>query len=330
MSEAPALSDAEAVKAQGLRGIAFDAFKKREPGGVILQATLGLILIVAVIVGLFGFIGWRSVVDYMQWVAQITAAQQQDPSAALAPGAMMPPASVMMAGNLLFVVQLVLYIVIAAYEAAILRWLTRGERGGVFLGLGFGADTWYVWFSYWIWYFLVFGVFLAVLFVGLIIGAVMAAAQMSAAVIAAAMGLLGLAIVVGCIYFAVRLAPAAATSVILRRFAFFDALKVTRDRFWPVFGAFLVIVLLSFVTAALAAGVGAVTLLAELIAGLANDSGQPDPAATMALVFSPAMIARWGVLYLVLLLLQLIWTIATYGLNARAAKLALAEGRIER
>jgi hypothetical protein len=43
------------------------------------------------------------------------------------------------------------------------------------------------------------------------------------------------------IFIGVRFAPAAATSIARRRFSFFDAWKVTRGRFWALFGSFFIL-----------------------------------------------------------------------------------------
>src|SRR5262249_11160492 len=57
----------------------------------------------------------------------------------------------------------------ASYEAACLRWMIRGERGGLF-GLSLDGDTWRVYAGYWLWFlFSLIGGFLVGLLTSLLV-----------------------------------------------------------------------------------------------------------------------------------------------------------------
>ena len=116
----------------------------------------------------------------------------------------------------ILLLMLVYGVLFASYEAACQRWMVRGERGG-FFGLTLGADTWRVWFGYWIWFFLMIGFSMLTVVVTTMVGggAVFAMTGQSDGnvglailfVILVCFALLGL-----WIWVAVRLAPGAATS----------------------------------------------------------------------------------------------------------------------
>src|SRR5262245_16089078 len=130
----------------------FFAFRKRERGGVLMTATIAYVVLAFGMFALFAALNWHAVADYATWAASMgenaAKVDPNDPSAVFA--AMMPPASVMGLGPSYFLLLLGTYILLAAYEAACLRWMIHGEVKGLF-GLSLGADTWRVWFSYWLW-----------------------------------------------------------------------------------------------------------------------------------------------------------------------------------
>ena len=129
-----------------------------------------------------------------------------------------------------------------------MRWIVRGETGGI-LGLTLGADTWRVYSGYWVWFGLYLGFYIAsVIVIAVAAGVLGAAGDM--ALTGIVVGVLALVISLAAIYFAVRLAPAAATSVAQGKFSFFKAWTVTRGRFWSLFGAFALLIVLYFVGSA--------------------------------------------------------------------------------
>ncbi|MCC6788357.1 MAG: hypothetical protein IT547_11010, partial [Hyphomonadaceae bacterium] len=265
------MSDKQALNAT------FFAFRKREKAA-LLPTTLAFAVIVLAMGAVFTALNWQAFVDYMNWVASISASNANSAAAGVPPSmdAMMPPQSVMSIMPAYFLFLLGYYILLAAYEAACLRWMIHGETGGLF-GLSLGADTWRVYFSYWIWFLLLIAFYIVC---AIVAGGAMASVFMGmqgggepspAAVIIPLV--LGLLVVLALIYFSVRLAPAAATSVARRKFAFFDAWKVSKGRFWGLLGAFVLLFLMFMVF------VIAVEVAFGVMVGMTamNSVGQAEP-----------------------------------------------------
>jgi len=310
----------------------FFAFRKRERGGVLTMATVAYIAVSFAMLGLFAYFNWRAVVDYFNWAASMGAnaekADPTDPNAVFA--TMMPPASVMAVGPSYFLLMLATYVLLAAWEAACLRWMIRGEVKGLF-GLSLGADTWRVYLGYWIWFVLFLVAYIAFLIVAVAtgIGVGVAAQGNPDAALPGVLIVCLIALVApaACIYFAVRLAPAAATSVARRRFAFFDAWKVSRGRFWGLFGAFLLISFMNIVLWTVV-GIGGVVAMG-VAAGQIVQSGEPHSMEeVMRVLGAPQVLAPAIAIYAVLLIAMFLTYIAFFGINARAAALALEEGKI--
>lgn len=302
----------------------FFLFKKRDRA-VILPATLGYMVLIVAIFGLFFFLNRQGIEDYFEWAMSLGAAGVDPQSMP------MPPASVMALGPAYLLLTLIAYIAFAMYEAGCLRWLIRGETGGV-AGLSLGADTWRVYFGYWIWFFLLLGAY-AVLAVAMLafagVFAMGANTQDPSALFD--LGPLAFAVIllwlVGLLYLAVRLAPAAATSVASRRFAFFDAWKVTRGRFWAMFGAFLLLFVLFYVLMIVISIVFSMVIATGFVSA-ATASGDPDPDQVFAMLATPQVLVPLALMYAFILLCAFVWMAAMFAVNARAAIAALEEGKI--
>jgi len=301
----------------------FYAFRKREKGGVLTMATIAYIVIAIVIFGLFGWLNLNAVMDYLNWASTMGTNPEL---------AMTPPASVMALGPMLFLMQIFYYVIAAAYEAACLRWMIRGETGGVF-GFTLGGDTWRVYFTYWIWFFLMIAVgIVCFLVLGGFAGSLMAMGQggdtSAMGPMAMILPLLILALLLALLYVSVRLAPAAATSVACKRFAFFDAWKVTRGRFWALLGAFVLLYLMGFVAYIVFSAVAG----AAMVMGMANSAGMMNENATpgdmMAMFTEPQVLIPLIVIYGAMIIGSFVLMVTLFGVNARAAALALEEGKI--
>jgi hypothetical protein len=139
-------------------------------------------------------------------------------------------------------------------------------------------------------------------------------------------------------YFAIRFAPAAATTIARRRFSFFDAWTVTKGRFWALFGSFLLLYLV-YIAFSLILGGGALAYLVGAsgidLAGVAADPSNADAIARQFLeafattLSQPTSWAIFGGLYLISSLFGIVFYVATFGINARAALVALEEGKIK-
>ncbi len=306
----------------------FFAFKKRERGGVLFATTAAYIIILIVVFGGFVAMNLGAVIDYFNWVTAMQTSGATSPAEM-----MMPPASVMAIGPIYFLFQIVFYIIVAAYEAACLRWMIRGETEG-FFGLSLGADTWRVYFTYWIWFFLflAYGIILLVALGGF--GAALGfsaqggdPSQMGSSVIA--MVLVGCLWLLGMIYFGIRFAPAAATSVARRKFAFFEAWTVTKGRFWSLLGAFVLLILMYIVGYIIFSMIASFALIGGMMSQMQTIGSDPTPEQMYALFANPAVAIPLGITILIATIGSLVWTIALYGVNARAAQAALEEGKIQ-
>lgn len=307
----------------------FFAFRKREKS-VLLPATIIYAVLSLLVGAAFVALNWDAFVDYLNWAASFSERAGQGGDQAAMMQAMMPPQSVMGLGGVYFLFLLVYYVLMAAYEAACLRWMIRGETEGLF-GLSLGADTWRVYFTYWLWFCLLiaFYIICAMIVGGFAIG-MMGAFQGGepnlGAMILAPLGI-GLLVVGLLVYFGVRFAPAAATSIARRRFAFFDAWSVTRGRFWALLGAFVMLFMMFFVLIiVLEVALGAAVAMTAI-----NSVGSTEPKTAeeaFRAFANPQWAALVGGFVIAIIIASFTFYIALFGVNARAARAALDEGKI--
>jgi hypothetical protein len=229
------------------------------------------------------------------------------------------------------VFMLVFYILLAAYEAACLRWMIRGETKG-FFGLALDGDTWRVYFTYWIWFFLLIAAYIiiAIVVFGAFAGA-MAGAQANPDALGAmgpAAFLIGLLVLVGLVFFSVRFAPAAAASVAKRRFAFFDAWTVTKGRFWAMFGAFVLLWLMYFVGVIILSFGGMFAMSAGMLGQMQTGAEPQTPDQMLTVLSAPGVWIPLAVCYGLMIIGAFVFYVALFGVNARAAVAALEEGKI--
>jgi hypothetical protein len=306
----------------------FFAFRKREKGGVLLGASVGFILgCILLVILFFGAAIGAAALGFATFPTG-------DPEALAtqAPGQII--GAMALVYLLMFIFYFFYFVLLAAYEAACLRWMIKGERRG-FLGLSLGPDTWRVYGSYWLW-------FLFAL-VGYIVSALVLA-LMSAVLIGflganswIGMALLGLVYIAAVVYLLVRFAPAAAASVGAGQFAFFSAWPVTRGRFWAMFGSLL---LLAIMNAIIWVGLNAAVLLTVFPQFLSADywanAGQDPTAASQAYTDS-VLAALSGPTSLAIIVAFLVFSLAItmtmqvvgYGINARAVIAAAEDGKIK-
>ncbi len=308
----------------------FFAFRNRGRGGVLTMMTIAYMVLALIVSGGFFALNFQGFIDYMAWAGSLSQVDANDPNAVYA---MTPPASVVALMPSYLLVMFLTYLLLAAFEAGALRWMIRGETEGLF-GLSLGADTWRVWSGYWLWL-----IFFMLGYLGFIIfmliagglGVAFAGAAGGSAGGAMAALLIALAMIVYMIawlYFAVRLAPASAASVGRKRFSFFDAWKVTKGRFWALFGAYLllfVIFIVAYIIVALILGVA----LGFSLASQANQIDPNDPAAVFGLFASPGPLAALIVTIVVMTAASLLVYVGMWGINARAVLAAADEGKID-
>lgn len=312
----------------------FFAFQKRERGGVLTSASIaflvGALVIYAAFVG-----GLFAVTGLNPFEMQAVAMQAETDPGALQQQFGSP--SVIAGVTLLYLAFIfVICVWFAAYEAACLRWMIRGEQKGPF-GFSLDGDTWRVYGTYWAWLIFCILGFIALMIILGVLGGVLGMLLGQSGATSGAMAGLAVLPFIGIlvpIYFATRFAPAAAVSVAEGRFKFFDAWPATKGRFWALFGAFLLLwVLYIIVAIGLTFAWLAYTLGPQASEIFAQSS---DPAA-MSLAMNQAMMDAMGTpmglgtyiaVQLLTLTVALVFYVALFGINARAASVALEEGKI--
>lgn len=315
----------------------FFAFKKREQGGVLLGASvfyaIAMIVAYAVLVG----VAWLLLggPSFMTWYNEIAAAQARGEVSQEMPPNM---SGLFMLIPVVFVWVLLLFILLAAYESACVRWMVRGEKSAP-LNLHFGADMWRVYGTYWFW--LVYSIvsciifFVAMFVVGL---AASAAGDAGGWITLAAIPVL----LAGWLYTSVRLSPASATSVGIGEFAPFKAWRVSSGRFWALFGAYLLLAVLYLIVITVVSGLVLGSYYAQILGGLDWTLAQTDPDAFMRQYEQASLAAAQGLfatplstalyiggqvlIYAVVMVFYVLW----FGVQSRAVQAALEDGKIEK
>jgi len=293
----------------------FFAFKKRDRRFVLVRAAIGYFILYIAISAAFIALAWGSIGPLIGWYAE--AMQEAMQGGEPAP----PPAEVFALLPYAVLAGLASLIVFAAFEAACLRWLVRGESGGGVLGLTPGADTWRVFAVYFAWLglFIAFSI-LIVLFYTLTtaIANIGGAARIIAMLLGALAPLGFLALL---IWGAVRLAPAAATSIARRRFAFFAAPRVTRGRFWPLLGSFVILWVGCFVIVLIVGSIiqmPAQSVMAPVVADMMTGASSEIGPRMLEAMNSPVYLASMGAYTVFSAIASIVLYIAMFGVNARA------------
>ncbi|MEJ0058924.1 MAG: hypothetical protein WDM79_04755 [Terricaulis sp.] len=227
------------------------------------------------------------------------------------------------------------YVLLAAYEAACLRWMIHGEVVG-FLGLSLGAPTWRVYSTYWLWAGINFGISTVVslvtmpfLFFGMA-GAsggisdptVMGGTIVIFQIVVSLLQYIALAIV------GVRFGPAAATSITLRKFSFFTAWTVTKG---TVLGA---VWFVRFDRGDLFARLCALVhrygrlVFAQAWPSIASGASAEEVMTLIAGMMTPQTLALLAGIYVVMAFVGMIFYVMFYGVNARAVLAAIEDGKI--
>ena len=181
-------------------------------------------------------------------------------------------------------------VVLAVVRAAFYRRYFHNETGGWF-PFRFGGDELrqlLAQLGYWslfLVFYLLFAIIVGIVF-GVVIGATMAATsgEPSGGGLAASFGLLALlylALIVAIVWYLVTFAPAGALTGLRRTTHVLAARKVTKNRFWPLFGALVVAGIIAYVGAYALMLTGVLTGLGSLLSGdaLASLSGDDPQAA---------------------------------------------------
>lgn len=293
------------------------AFRKRDKRFVLTRATFGYLLLALALGAAYVGAIWPLLADLLRWY--VDAIRSATNGAAPAP----PPTAVLLSfAPWAFVYAIAGGIIYAAYEAACLRWLVRKESGGGLLGLRFSADTARVFAAYLVWIGLLVALCIGViaLYVGLRAISAIGGPFGVVAMIIGALTPLGLGMLA--IWVAVRLAPAAATIVARERFAFFGAWGVTRGRFWPLLGAFFLLIVGYFAIASVMGQIFQFPLQQKIAPVMVSVMSGGDVERAFALLreelLTPPLLALIGVYLAAATVLACLFRVAFFGVNARA------------
>jgi hypothetical protein len=202
-------------------------------------------------------------------------------------------------------------------ESAVLRRYVREEG----FRIGWGADEWRMLAVGLIWMVTFIGAYIA-----LILGMVVLIAPLGGfisdgggALIGIWMFIVTLTLLFVWLYVAVKLSPAGAMTIRDQKVTFFGAWGASKGRFWPVFGAFVVLGLILYVGILILYLIGAFAVFGTLMGGIDVSSGEADPDQVMALIMSPGILIPVAVLYFAMLLYQGFWQYAWAGVPALVA-----------
>ncbi len=310
---------------------------KTRDRAVLLPATLVMIVLVGAITAAFIAANWGFVDQVMEMIRNGDRQPNGDEETARFGFGIMA----FVFSAFLFLVPL--YFVLAAYEAACLRWMIRGEAPGLF-GITFNNDTWRVYGIYWCWWITQLAASMAVgmltmPFMFMMMGDIAAGGASDPNSpewlnMQLRMQSLSLLQYIPLAFIGIRLGPAAATSIARKRFSFFDAWKVTRDRFWSLLGSYA---LVAVICAVIYVGAAALTFFTVYGGAFDGDINalvtSPDAAETFVntmweRINTPTGWTYLGVGYAFMIAASLVWYLLSYGINARAALVALEEGKI--
>lgn len=311
---------------------AFFTLKHRDRA-VLLPATVVLIAILAAFVSLFFLLNWGFFSQISGLIVSGDGPQTDQQTGQLVAGMFG-----LMGLSVLFMFPI--YLAFAAYEAACLRWMIRGEAPGLF-GLTLDHDTWRVYGVYWCWFlgYMVIGTIvsmLAIPFTMMSMGNIMTDPtpdpyEMMRWQFSVQLPIM-IAQYVPMIFLGVRFGPAAATSVARQRFSFFEAWTVTRGRFWPLLGAFALLWLIFGVIYLVTNGAGFAFVMGDVFRAVFADWPNVDQERgeeVLRRIFNTQTIAIMVGLYLLNGVVGLGYALMSYGVNARASMVALEEGKIE-
>lgn len=299
--------------------IARFAFRKRDTRFVLTKAAIAYVLLSAIVGGVALAVCWPAVSAMAAWYFETIGAV----AGGAEPG--LPPTETILAiAPVGAVAGIIGWILLAAFEAACLRWMVRGEQGGGVFGLNAGADTWRIFGLYWVWLGLgllsVCGVVL--FYVALrFFGSLHPIAQTVGIIIGV---LAPLAFAALAIFFAVRLSPAAANTIGRKSFSFFGVWPLTRGKFWNLLGGFVIAVVGYLVVQTIVGGVLGIPINNAVQSTMFEIMhGTPGATAFARLretFLSPMNIGLLAIYLIAVRAVALVFVVAWFGINASAVR----------
>ncbi len=302
---------------------------QRRDRAVLLPVTLVFLVIMAVIIGAFVALNWGALVHMFQLFSTAGANEtmSEEETARMVFG---------MFGfiGMAFLFMFPIYLAVAAYETACLRWMIRGETPGL-LGLTIDNDVWRVYGVYWCWFIAQFVVSFAMSILTMPLVFMMMGEMMRDPSPEAMMRWqltvqlpLSLLQYLPLIFIGVRFGPAAATSVLRKRFAFLDAWKVTEGRFWPLLGSFATLWAI-WTVLTIGASIPLTLHLWPYFGSIWTEPSDETMRNYFTAAFGMRALALGALAYGVMLVAGLWVAVMQYGVNARAAIAAQEDGKIQ-
>lgn len=306
----------------------FFAFKKRERRFVLTSAAIAYYLAALAVGAAFMALTWGHWSELIAWYFGVLGSI----SSGAEPG---PPPREAMLGVLPFYLAVlpIGLVLFAAFEAACLRWLVRGEAGGGLFGLQFDADTWRVFAVYLLWvvYFIVVCIAIGAFYGLLIAFASLGGAARFIAILVGALAPIGIAALL--IWGGVLFAPAAAASIGQRKLVFLSARKVSAPRYWPLLTSFF-LVIAGYVVVSMVVSTVLQMPLNQAMAPATTAILSGDAARGLSLMqetlLTPAMLAVMAANVLASFVLATLYYVAMFGVNARAFEAAAEAGDVAR
>ena len=304
----------------------FFTLQKRDKA-VLFPATIVAGALGALVIAAFVAVNWGAISRFaslFEMAAQPSDSMSEDAAAQFVFGMFG-----LFGSALLFLFPL--YLVIAAYEAACLRWMIRGEAPGLF-GVTLDYDTWRVYGVYWCWFLLhmVVGVIMSIIMVpimfmmmGDLIAQGPSTDMQSMWAFQLKLQSLSLLQYIPLVFLGIRLGPAAATSIARREFSFLEAWSVTRGRFWTLLGSFALLWFLFGLANVILFGATYGPLVGDIVAEWVK--AWPNIPAERASelharLFAPAGLAMMGAAYAGSLILWIGYGLMSSGVNAFCAR----------
>ncbi|HEY5711679.1 MAG TPA: hypothetical protein VIT38_07275 [Allosphingosinicella sp.] len=241
------------------------------------------------------FFAMRPVLQvYGEMISQQMA---KGPGAPMDPEALQPfMARLQAAGGLVFLAEIGIFVLIMVLFTAAQRAVLRpAERGFFYLRVG-GDELRMIALGFFVMVCIYIGSFVASL-VLILFGAILAFALGSPGAVVAVFLLCFLALMGAITYFEVRVSLAFPLTFLRGTFVFADAWRLTKGRFWTLFGAYFVIMLVYMLLASILLGVVVAPFFSALASAGDNQEAMQAAVSQEAanlLTFGPRMIAILG------------------------------------
>lgn len=250
------------------------------PSGFLWKYFLAYIVAVGLVCGIFFYFLLSSFAPFMEMASSGDTMSESEIETA------MLPIVLRMFGMMAISLPLI-YAMMSAFEAAALRRYIR--KTGFSIGLG--ADEFRIMAVYLIWTLAVILAYFVMAILMMIIAAAFTLIGGADMAPAAMLLIFPLSIAIMCVgvFFGIRLSPASALTIRDKKIRFFSAMRTSKNRFWAMFGAFLVIYIIVYVVQL----VVMMVVMGSFVGVIASNPSfmeAEDPSEIMAMFTSPALL----------------------------------------